>query len=381
MKINKHIAAIAVIATVALTGCTSSFISQSGPAAEDVVSRVSETNKAKLVEVNEQVLQQLSNELGSSQVPLTKHWIVSKPALTLGEGDIIQISIWEAPPAVLFGAAGTVAGDMSLGSGASSLNLPEQMIAEKGTLVVPFAGELQASGRTLSQIEADIRFKLSKIANKPQVIARLIQNSTNVATVVVDGLTKKLLLTSKGERLIDVLPLVADIKKVKGALLIVERRGVTHTVSVDKLTKNPVENFYMMPGDVIVVLSEPYSATVLGASNVNGALKFGDDGLSVAEAIGKVSGINSNRANTKGVFVFRPVKPASKSTDSGKLNIEATDTLPIVYQLDMSTAKGVFLAQGFNLIDKDTIYIAESASVGLKKVLSIVGSVLSVGTP
>jgi polysaccharide biosynthesis/export protein len=381
MKINKHSIATVVIVAFALAGCASSFISQSGPAAEDVVSRVSETNKAKLVEVDEQVLQQLSNELEGGQVPLTKHWVVSKPALTLGEGDIIQISIWEAPPAVLFGGAGTLAGDMSLGSGASSLNLPEQMIAEKGTLVVPFAGELQASGRTLSQIEADIRFKLGKIANKPQVIARLIQNSTNVATVVVDGLTKKLLLTSKGERLIDVLPLVADIKKVKGALLTVERRGVTHTVSVDKLTKNPVENFYMMPGDVVMVLSEPYSATVLGASNVNGALKFGDDGLSVAEAIGKVSGINSNRANTKGVFVFRPVKATSKSIETGKFNLEGADTLPIVYQLDMSTAKGVFLAQGFNLIDKDTIYIAESASVGLKKVLSIVASVLSVGVP
>ncbi len=270
---------------------------------------------------------------------------------------------------------------MSLGSGASSLNLPEQMIAEKGTLVVPFAGELQASGRTLSQIEADIRFKLSKIANKPQVIARLIQNSTNVATVVVDGLTKKLLLTSKGERLMDVLPLVADIKKVKGALLTVERRGVTRMVSVDKLTKNPVENFYMLPGDVVVVLSEPYSATVLGASNVNGALRFGDDGLSVAEAIGKVSGINSNRANTKGVFVFRPVKAAPKSSDTEKFNPDPVDSLPIVYQLDMSTAKGVFLAQGFNLIDKDTIYIAESASVGLKRVLSIFGSVVSAGTP
>jgi polysaccharide biosynthesis/export protein len=137
----------------------------------------------------------------------------------------------------------------------------------------------------------------------------------------------------------------------------------------------------MLPGDVIVVVSEPYSATVLGASNINGALKFGDDGLSVAEAIGKVSGINSNRANTQGVFVFRPIKVAPKSADAGKFNSEPADTLPIVYQLDMSTAKGVFLAQGFNLIDKDTIYIAESASVGLKKVLSIFGSVLSVGAP
>jgi polysaccharide export outer membrane protein len=267
---------------------------------------------------------------------------------------------------------------MSLGTNASVLNLPEQMIAEKGTLVVPFAGEIPASGRTLSQIEGAIRAKLSKIANQPQVIARLTQNATNVATVVVDGLTKKLLLTAKGERLLDTLPLVADIKKVKGALIAVERGGVSHKVSVDRLTKNPKENFYILPSDVITVLNDPYSATVLGASNTNASLNFGEDGMSVAEAIGRVAGLNGYRADPKGVFVFRPVKLASIPV-VGQPSPQAADTLPTVFRLDMSSAKGVFLAQGFKLQNKDTVYISDSQSVGLQKVLGIIGSVVSAG--
>jgi polysaccharide biosynthesis/export protein len=360
-----------------VTGC-SSFIAQAGPDAADIVSRVADTDQAKLVEVDEQLLSQLAGE-ASKTTFLTSHWIVPKPALTLQEGDSVQISIWEAPPAVLFGAGGGAGGaDMSLGTNASVLNLPEQMIAEKGTLVVPFAGEIPASGRTLSQIEGAIRAKLSKIANQPQVIARLTQNATNVATVVVDGLTRKLLLTAKGERLLDTLPLVADIKKVKGALIAVERGGVSHKVSVDRLTKNPKENFYILPSDVITVLNDPYSATVLGASNTNASLNFGEDGLSVAEAIGRVSGLNGYRADPKGVFVFRPVKLASIPV-VGQPSPQATDTLPTVYRLDMSSAKGVFLAQGFKLQNKDTVYISDSQSVGLQKVLSIFGSIVSAG--
>lgn len=371
------IVAATLLNALFISGCNS-FIAQAGPDAADIVSRVADTDKAKLVEVDELLIGQLASEANQTTL-LTAHWIVPKPALTLQEGDSVQISIWEAPPAVLFGSGGGAgAADMSLGSNASVLNLPEQMIAEKGTLVVPFAGEVPAAGRTLSQIESAIRTKLAKIANQPQVIARLTQNATNVATVVVDGLTRKLLLTAKGERLLDTLPLVADIKKVKGALIAVERGGVSHKVSVDRLTKNPKENFYILPSDVITVLNDPYSATVLGASNTNASLNFGEDGMSVAEAIGRVSGLNGYRADPKGVFVFRPVKLASLPV-AGQPSQQAVDTLPTVYRLDMSSAKGVFLAQGFKLQNKDTVYISDSQSVGLQKVLGIIGSVVSAG--
>ncbi|MGN6935004.1 sugar ABC transporter substrate-binding protein, partial [Neisseria sp. P0017.S002] len=53
-------------------------------------------------------------------------------------GDVLEITICEAPPAVLFGGALS-----STGSGnAQKTKLPEQMFSSSGTISVPFIGDV-----------------------------------------------------------------------------------------------------------------------------------------------------------------------------------------------------------------------------------------------
>ena len=114
-------------------------------------------------------------------------------------GDVLDITIWEAPPAVLFG--GSLG---SLGSGSAQLTkLPEQMVSERGTVSIPFVGDVQVSGKTPGQIQEIIKGRLKRMANQPQVMVRMVQNNAANVSVVRAGNSVRLPLTAAGERVLD----------------------------------------------------------------------------------------------------------------------------------------------------------------------------------
>jgi polysaccharide biosynthesis/export protein len=104
----------------------------------------------------------------------------------IGQGDVLDIAIWEAPPATLFGSSGS---DLRLGSTSSgSLSrgtpLPEQMVDSDGQIIIPFIGRVQAAGRTPQEIARTITSRLSGMAHQPQAIVRLSRNAAANVTVV-----------------------------------------------------------------------------------------------------------------------------------------------------------------------------------------------------
>src|SRR3546814_299507 len=91
----------------------------------------------------------------------------------VGLGDTLDVSIWEAPPAVLFGvlSAGSV-GSNSVGTELSSRSpgIPEQMVDANGQISVPFVGKVNVVGFTPQQIAANIEARLHGKAHLPQVV-------------------------------------------------------------------------------------------------------------------------------------------------------------------------------------------------------------------
>ena len=379
MKISKQQFArwwaLALSATL-LGGCAG-WLPATGPSYSNIGSSngadTSLNKQVNIIDVSDSVISQLSNittDALSEGVP--QSWRMGKPALLLGAGDGVQVSIFEAPPAVLLSAAASMnSADLSIGSGSGVMNLPEQMVSQSGTIVVPFAGEVPVAGKTLSQVEQMIRARLSKIANQPQVVARLSQNASNSVVVLSDGRSLRMSLTAKGERLLDVLPLAGDAKKIKSTSIRLTRRGETRFISANDLSRDAGANIYLQTGDVIAVLQDPYRITVLGATNANAAVDFGDDGLTVAEAIGRVSGLNDYRADPRGVFVFRRAERATADVN------DPERTLPTVYRIDVRDTQGMMLAQNFHLRDKDMLYVSNAPSVQLQKVLNMFNSTIN----
>jgi polysaccharide export outer membrane protein len=83
----------------------------------------------------------------------------------VGVGDVVQVTLFETS------ADGTRVG--------TSVTLPAQTVGPKGTFPVPYAGEIDAAGRSIPEIQRDIETRLAKFAINPRtVVTRLEQNVT-----------------------------------------------------------------------------------------------------------------------------------------------------------------------------------------------------------
>src|SRR3981189_3776442 len=87
----------------------------------------------------------------------------AKPTQVVGVGDILNISIFEAAPGGLF-TPGTSAGARP----GNFVDLPPQAVDQKGSIYVPYAGEIPAAARTIPDIQQAVVARRGKTAPGPQ---------------------------------------------------------------------------------------------------------------------------------------------------------------------------------------------------------------------
>ena len=374
-------APLAILA-FALAGCASA--GSSGPTAGRV-SKISDETIAgagiKVVDVNDAVAHQILNQsrpvLFSEQLG---EGLAGSPEI--GPGDIIDISIIEAPPAVLF--TGTVGGTInSTGSTvrpstvSSGLELPQQQIDLSGRISVPFAGSIQAAGRTPQQIGSEIVRRLRGKAHDPQVVVRRVGNAT--ATVAVLGEVQqsgRIALTGKGERLLEVLASAGGTKQpIAKSVVQVTRGDRTIALPLSMVVDDARQNIILQSNDVVTVSFQPYTFTALGAVGASSEVPLEATAVSLSQALGRVGGLADNRANVKGVFVFRFEDPAALDP---QLLINARTTpdgkIPVIYRVDMSDPATLLVAQRFPIKNKDVLYVANAPLTDFAKFVNIVAS-------
>ncbi len=294
----------------------------------------------------------------------------------LGVGDTIEVSIWEAPPAALFGAAQS---DSSRGgpSNARVTVLPDQTIDGSGLINVPFVGNVKATGRTPVQLASDISARLKKIAHDPQVLVKLSRNATSYVTVVGDVVNNnRMQLSARGERLLDALANAGGVRQPIDKITLQVTRGSTvASLPLQTVIRDPQQNVPLRAGDVVTALFQPYSFLALGATGKNQEINFEAQGITLAQAMARAGGLEDGRSDAQGVFVFRmekadalnwPRQPA-RSTVDGKV--------PVIYRLDLHDPNSFFVAQSFMMDDKDLLYVSNAPIADLQKVLNLVFSV------
>jgi polysaccharide biosynthesis/export protein len=99
--------------------------------------------------------------------------------------------------------------------------------------------------------------------------------------------------------------------------------------------------------------------------------------ISAEEAIAKAGGLQDQRADPAGVFVFR-YEPANIVDQLAPNRANGgTNPVPVVYHLDMSRTGSYFLARRFDIHNKDIVYAANAEFNEVQKFLNLLGSVLS----
>lgn len=298
----------------------------------------------------------------------------AKPVGTVvGTGDALEVTIWEAPPAILFGAG---AADTRIGSAISTARpttLPELLVGKDGVIPVPFAGLVQATGRTLREIEADITRRLRGRANAPQVSVRLVRNATSTVTVVGEvNQSARLPLSPRGERILDALAQVGGVKApVNLTTIQVTRGGRSYRMAMSDIVERTENNVVLASDDIVTALYQPYSFTVLGAAGRNDEIRFEAFGITLSQALGRFGGLQDGRANPRGVFLFR----------WEDAEVAGGPRIPVIYNFNLKDPAVYFLAQQFRMRDRDTVYVTNSPTAELQRFVGIVSqTILPVAT-
>lgn len=374
VSLIKRIFILSVIAL--MTGC-SGWLPGSGPNTkqlEEAVNSAPDNTLISLVDIDSVATQRLQASEKKQQFaevfPNSRQMsYVANP------GDMLEISIWEASPAMLFGSAPSPISSVASGR---STTLPEQMVGQDGLISVPFAGRIRAANQTLSAIENEIIRALQGKANMPQVMVRMTRNTTANATVVGEVRQSVMMpLTPKGERVLDAVAAAGGVSQsVEKITVQLARKSQVHSMPLEKIIQDPKQNIRLYPGDVLTAFYQPFSFTALGATGKNDEIKFEAQGISLSQALGRVGGVLDNRTDPRGVYVFRFEDRTALPQGAPLKALNQEGKVPVVYRLDLSDPAGYFLAQGFPIKNKDVLYVANASSVELQKFLNIMVSVI-----
>jgi polysaccharide biosynthesis/export protein len=299
----------------------------------------------------------------------------------IGRGDLLQVTIWEAPPAVLFGGSATFGSAGASGSPAAVVaehsDIPEMMVDERGDIRLPFAGSVHAEGRSPQELERTISTRLARMAHDPQVAVRIAQNaSATVAVVGSVGTSGRIAITARGERLLAAIESAGGVTQpVSKVTVQVSRNGRVAALPLEAVIHNPKENIRLGPGDVVNVLYQPFSFTALGATGTSAEIPFESTGITLAQALGRVGGLKDDRANASGAFIFRFEDPAALDPAIAAGSPKTPDgRIPVIYRVDLRNPVSLFAAQHFPMSDKDILYVSTAPGSDLQRFVSILSS-------
>jgi polysaccharide export outer membrane protein len=327
-----------------------------------------------LVDVSDRVLESIPVDLGPGSFFRsfgTRSNIA--PAIVVGVGDVLQITVFESSSGGLFipPEAGVRPGNF--------VTLPPQTVERSGTITIPYAGVIRVAGRTTEQIKVDIEQRLSSRAVEPQVVVTLgEQVAMSVAVLGDTGSTK--FQIRPNERVLDVIARAGGLKFAGyESFVTLQRKGRSTTVFFPTLIADPRENIFVTGGDTLYIYREQQKFVAVGAlgaggvtSGVTGLFPFEQERLSLNEALAKAGGLVDTRANASNVFIYRvELRDALErmGLDTSKF---APDQkfIPTVYRVNYRDPSVFFFTQRFQMRHKDAIYVANADSVELEKFIA-----------
>ena len=363
--------AILLTCLLALAACNA--LPREGPLATEI-EKQSEESAYLVINVDEQVVETLS-EL--SRYGLSQRFSSSPASYarnTVGAGDILYVSIWEAGSGGLF----------SNGENNGRAEFPKVAVDNKGRISLPYVKTVKVAGLTPLAIQDKIVNRLEGKAIEPQAIVQVVKDDNNAITLSGDVANPgRYELSDRGDRIIDVISKAGGTKFPARETYVTFVRGEERGVLLlNAIMENSAENITVRRGDQIYLTHDPKRYTVLGAVSKPGAYMFDSTRVNVLEAVAHAGGLIDQRADATGLFVFR--YEASSTLEklgyySGMEGVRDGKRVPVIYRINMSHAKSYFYAQSFILSDKDSVFVSNASSVQTAKFLTLVNLGLTPG--
>lgn len=319
----------------------------------------SESSRVELIPITPKLISM--NRATQKRESVPAELLVAPAEYRIGSNDVLYITVWDHP-------------ELTAPSGAQQqIDANGRLVRADGTLYYPFIKEVQAAGKTVQQLRADIEARLSAFIAEPQVDVAVLRFSSQ--KVVVTGAVSK-----AGPQPISTNPLSvvealgsAGIDTASADLsgLLLTRNGRVYTLNLDTLNQSDSElqNVYLKGGDQLYL---PYNDKkriyVMGEVNQPRALSFKTATMNLSDVLGSVGGLSQTTSNGNAVYVIRGVE---------NLDVEPAK----VYQLQAESPTAMALATHFEVRPQDVVYVGPANVTRWNRFISqLVPSASIVGT-
>lgn len=281
---------------------------------------------------------------------------------TIGPGDQLLVSVWEASVDGLFSTIEKKQADIPA------------VVDEDGFIYFPYVGRLKAGGISTEALRQRIAEGLEGKAVEPQVKVTLAaNNSSNVSVlgnVPAPGLFP---LPPDGLRLVELIALSGGAREAPFDTSVTVRRGSrSGTVRLDEALRVPENDIPLAANDVVLLAHEPRSFSAFGAVSVTSLVPFRAESVNLAEALAQVGGLRELTADSGGVFLFRYEEPELAARLGTPLAPAGPEGVPVIYRLDFGEPQAFFLARSFEMRDQDIIYVANHPASEFVRFLAII---------
>jgi len=362
------------IALLALSCAGCSIMSSNGPQSMDI-----RTSQAGEPESLPYALVKLTPEvvriLGRYTPRLSTAFADRSPpkAFRFGIGDTVSVTIFESAAGGLFipAEAGVRPGNF--------VTIPNQAVDDRGNIAVPYAGAIVAKGRTPAEIQRAIVDVLNGRALEPQVVVSLVDQRTSLISVLGDvRLAGRFPASPSGERILDAIARAGGPGTQGYDMWVtLEREGHRASVPFGALLYEPSNNIFALPNDVIYLYSQPQTFVAFGAAGTQGQFRFDAWRISLAEAVGKHGGLSDALADPASVFLYR----GETREVAQQLGVDCSrfegPIVPVIYVVNFRDPSGYFLAQSFEMRNKDVIYTSNAVSVETTKFLNFLRTIMA----
>ncbi|KQP17187.1 hypothetical protein ASF43_29435 [Pseudorhodoferax sp. Leaf267] len=263
----------------------------------------------------------------------------------IAPGDVLRVTVWEHP-------------ELTNPSGTDE-ELSGRVVTADGRVYFPYAGHVQAAGRTVEQVRSQIERGLSSVIRAPKVDVSVLQYRGQ--RVYVSGQVR-----SPGvQPVTDLPPDLADVLGRAGGVtddadlsaVLVTRGQERARVDLEAMyyRGDLRANLRLRHGDVVNV-PERRAARVYVAGEVlrPQRLLMPRGVLTLADALADAGGPNPESANPSQIYVIR-------DEQRGR---------PVVYHLDARSPDALILADRFHLQSRDVVYVDTAPVVRWGRLLS-----------
>jgi polysaccharide export outer membrane protein len=253
-----------------------------------------------------------------------------------------------------------------------STQLTKVAVAGDGTVFLPYVGKVVVRGLSPDQARERMQEALAATLPSAQVMVAVEPGRQNTVDLV--GGVARAGSYPIPDRSFSVLSLISQgggvATGLNNPIVKLVRGGRAYGISVERLFAQPARDVSLRGGDKVIVESDPRAFLALGATGKQTTIPFPQDQLSALDAVSLIGGINSGRANPKGVLVLREYAQKQVRNDA-----RGPDRARVVFSIDLTSADGLFSARKFRIHDGDLVLATESPITNARTIFGLIGQV------